>query len=223
DKAGLTTFVGEMLMWGTATRSKDELDEAIDRIGARIGASSTSANASSLKKYNDQLLDLFADVLFNPAFPPSELDKLKKQAISGLAAAKEDPNSIVGVVRNAVMYGKDHPYGETETEQTVENIQVDDIKSYYHTYFKPNIAYLAIVGDITLPEAKTLVDTYFSDWKSGDVPKHEWPASQAPRGNKVVLVNRPASAQSVINIGYPFQLKPNDPDVIAVSTVAEIL
>ncbi len=223
DKAGLTTFVGEMLMGGTTTRSKDELDEAIDRIGGQIGASSTSANASSLKKYNDQLLDLFADVLFNPVFPQSELDKLKKQAISGLAAAKEDPNSIVQVVRNAVMYGKDHPYGETETEKTVENVQVDDIKSYYNTYFKPNIAYLAIVGDITVSEAKALVDKYFSDWERGDVPKHEWPVPQAPTGNRVVLVNRPASAQSVINVGYPLALKPNNPDAIAVSVVAEIL
>ncbi|MGV3764364.1 M16 family metallopeptidase [Parapedobacter sp.] len=223
DKAGLTSFVGDMLMGGTTTRSKDELDEAIDRIGAHISASSTSANASSLKKYNDQLLDLFADVLFNPAFPPSELDKLKKQAISGLAAAKEDPNSIVGVVRNAVMYGKDHPYGETETEKTVGNVQVDDIKSYYNTYFKPNIAYLAIVGDITASEAKKLVNTYFSNWKRGDVPKHEWPLPQAPTGNKVVLVNRPASAQSVINVGYPLALKPNNPDVLGVSVVADIL
>lgn len=223
DKAGLTSLVGEMLMGGTTTRSKDELDEAIDRIGARISASSTSANASSLKKYNDQLLDLFADVLFNPAFPQAELDKLKKQAISGLAAAKEDPNSIVQVVRNAVMYGKDHPYGENETEKTVGNVQVDDIKSYYNTYFKPNIAYLAIVGDITVSEAKSLVNKYFSDWKSGDVPKHEWPTPPAPAGNQVVLVNRPASAQSVINVGYPFELKPNNPDVIAVSVVAEIL
>lgn len=223
DKAGLTSLVGDMLMGGTTTRNKDELDEAIDRIGAHISVSSTSASASSLKKYNDQLLDIFADVLFNPAFPQSELDKLKKQAISGLAAAKEDPNSIVAVVRNAVMYGKDHPYGETETEKTVENVQVEDIKAYYNTYFKPNIAYLAIVGDITAPEAKKLVDAYFSDWQRGDVPKHDWPTPQAPTGNKIVLVNRPASAQSVINVGYPLALKPNNPDVIAVSVVADIL
>lgn len=223
DKAGLTSLVGDMLMGGTTTRSKDELDEAIDRIGAYISASSTSASASSLKKYNDRLLDLFADILFNPAFPQSELDKLKKQTISGLAAAKEDPNSIVGVVRNAVMYGKDHPYGETETEETVENVQVEDIKNYYNTYFKPNIAYLAIVGDITTAEAKKLVERHFSDWHRGDVPKHNWPTPQAPNGNKVILVNRPASAQSVINVGYPLELKPNNPDVIAVSVVADIL
>ncbi|MGK6351830.1 M16 family metallopeptidase [Parapedobacter sp. DT-150] len=223
DKAGLTSLVGDMLMGGTATRSKDELDEAIDRIGAYIGASSTSANASSLKKYNDQLLELFADVLFHPAFPQTELDKLKKQTISSLAADKDDPNSIIGVVRNAAMYGKDHPYGEIETEKTVENLHVDDFKHYYTTYFKPNIAYLAIVGDITVAEAKQLVNKHFSGWQKGDVPKHEWPSPTAPKGNKVVLVNRPASAQSVISVGYPFDLKPNNPDVIAVNVVAEIL
>src|SRR5690606_16711027 len=154
-----------------------------------------------------RLLELFADVLFNPAFPQAELDKLKKQAISGLAAAKEDPNSIARIVRNAVMYGKDHPYGETETEKTVENVQVEDIKTYYSTYFKPNIAYLAIVGDITLSEAKDVVNKHFANWEKGEVAKHEWSNPQSPQGNKVVLVNRASSAQSVINVGYPFDLK----------------
>src|SRR5690606_9016554 len=162
DKAGLTSLMGDMLMGGTTSRTKDELDEAIDRIGATMRVSSTSAYASSLKKYNSQLLELFADVLFRPAFPQNELDKLKKQLISGLAAAKEDPNSIVRVVRNAAMYGKDHPYGETETEETVGNIGLQDVKSYYETYFKPNVAYLAIVGDITLEEAKEVVNKHFA-------------------------------------------------------------
>src|SRR5690606_15760460 len=223
DKAGLTTLMGDMLMGGTTSRSKDELDEAIDRIGARIGVTSTSATASSLKKYNGQLLDLFADVLFHPAFPPSELDKLKKQLISSLAAAKDDPSSIIGVVRNAAMYGKDHPYGETETETTVQNLQVADFKAYYNTYFKPNVAYLAIVGDITVAEARDLVERYFAGWQKGEVPTHEWPPPPSPQGTKVVLVNRPASAQSVINVGYPLDLKPNNPDVIAVNVVSRVL
>ncbi|MFC3198381.1 M16 family metallopeptidase [Parapedobacter deserti] len=223
DKAGLTSLMGDMLMGGTGARNKDELDEAIDRIGARISASSTSASASSLKKYNDQLLELFADVLFNPAFPQIELDKLKKQTISALAAAKDDPNSIINVVRNAAMYGKDHPYGETETEKTVENLRVEDFRQYYQTYFRPNIAYLAIVGDITVSEAKNLVNKYFAEWQKGEVPRHEWPAPKAPAGNKVVLVNRPVSAQSVINVGYPLDLKPNNPDVIAASVVGRVL
>lgn len=223
DKAGISSLVGEMLMGGTTTRSKDELDEAIDRIGSQISVSATSASASSLKKYNGQLLELFADVLFNPSFPQGELDKLKKQLISSLTAAKDDPNSIAAIVRDAAMYGKDHPYGETETEETVARIQVDDIKKYYDTYFKPNIGYLAIVGDITVEEAKSLVNRYFADWKQADVPQHNWPAPKPSADNQVVLVNRPASTQSVIHVGYPFALKPNDPDVMATSVVSRIL
>src|SRR5690606_21978248 len=98
-----------------------------------------------------------------------------------------------------------------------------DISNYYHTYFKPNIAYLAIVGDITVEEAKELVNRHFAAWAHDEVPNHEWPMPQSLTSNKVVLVNRPASAQSVIHVGYPFPLKPNDPDVMATSVVSRIL
>ena len=110
DKAGLTGFVGEMLMGGTQNRTKDQLDEEVDFIGASLSAGSTSIYASSLKKHQDKILDLMTDVLYNPTFPQAELDRLKKQALTALAAAKDNPNAISGVVTNALVYGKDHPY-----------------------------------------------------------------------------------------------------------------
>ena len=222
DKAGITALVGEMLMSGTTSRNKDELDESIDRIGSQISVSATSASASSLKKYNDQLLELFTDILFNPVFPDNELDKLKRQLISALAANEEDPNNIASVVSSAVMFGKNHPYGEPATAETVTHIETADIKAYYNTYFKPNIAYLAIVGDITVAEAKALVNQHFAGWEQGNVPRHEWSVPEPATENKVVLVDRPESAQSVIHIGYPLILKPNDPDVIAATVVSRI-
>lgn len=223
DKAGAISMVGPVLRGGTTSKTKDELDESIDRIGARISVSSTSASASSLKKHNQALLELFADILFNPSFPEEELEKTKTQTISGLAAAKDDPNSILSVVSNAILYGKEHPYGESETEETVENIQIEDIKNYYDTYFRPNIAYLAIVGDITVAEAKTLVNTYFTNWEPKEVPTHEWHTPKAPEGIHVNVVNRTASQQSVMNVTYPLELKPNNPDVIPVSVISRIL
>lgn len=223
EKAGAISMVGPVLRGGTTSKTKDELDEAIDRIGARISVSSTSASASSLKKHNQALLELFADILFNPSFPEEELAKTKTQTISALAAAKDDPNSILSVVSNAILYGKDHPYGESETEETVENIQIEDIKNYYDTYFRPNIAYLAIVGDITVAEAKTWVNRYFTNWESKEVPTHEWHTPKAPEGIQVNVVNRTASQQSVMNVTYPLELKPNNPDVIPVSVISRIL
>src|SRR5699024_1372606 len=131
-------------------------------------------SASSLTKHQDRLLELFSAVLFKPSFPQDELDKIKKQTLSGLAAAKDDPNAIASVVKSAVIYGKDHPYGEAATEETVARVEVTDIENYYNTYFKPNIGYLAIVGDITKSDAEKLVKKYFSSWEKGEVPTHEW-------------------------------------------------
>src|SRR5690606_36326153 len=113
-------------------------------------------------------------------FPPSELDKLKKQALSSLAASKDNPDAISSRLTTAMVYGKDHPYGETQTDQTIENITVEDIKNYYETYFKPNIAYLAIVGDIDEKEAEKVVNQYFGKWESGQVSSLEYDNPRLP-------------------------------------------
>lgn len=223
DKAGMTSFVGEMLMGGTETRTKDQLDEEVDFIGASLNAGSTSIYASSLKKHQDKILDLMADVLFNPIFPQDELDKLKKQALTGLAAAKDNPDAISGVVTNALVYGKDHPYGENQTEESTERIAVDDIRAYYETYFKPNIAYLAIVGDINEKEAKKLVEQYFGEWEPGQVPAPVYEAPVTPSNRQVGLVDRSASVQSVIKLGYPLKMNPKNEDFLSTRVLGYIL
>jgi len=101
-----------------------------------------------LTKHRDKVLELMADVTLRPSFPEDELEKIKTETISGLQANKEDASAIASNVRSVLRYGKDHPYGELITEETVARIDLDACRQYYQTYFKPNIAYLAIVGDI---------------------------------------------------------------------------
>ena len=223
DKAGLTGFVGEMLTAGTTSRTKEQLDEEVDFIGASLSASSTSLYGSSLKKHQNKILELMADVLFNPVFPQSELDKLKKQALTGLAAAKDNPDAISSLLTNALVYGKDHPYGESQTEATTENITVEDVKNYYNTYFKPNIAYLAIVGDIDAREAEKVVKEYFGKWEQGDVPSNTYQAPEAPEQIRVAIVDRPASVQSVIKLGYPLEMNPAKEDFLSTRVLGYIL
>lgn len=223
SKKGYISMVGPLMMAGTNTLNKDQLDEAIDQIGARINVTSSSASATSLKKHQETLMKLFSEVLFNPGFPPAELDKIKKQVISGLATEKDDPKAIAAKVSRAVLYGKEHPYGEIANEETVSAISVADIQNYYNTYFKPNIGYLAIVGDINKKEAQALVKKYFSNWKKGTVPTHKWEPAKSPDGNKVILVDRPASVQSIVTLAYPVDLKFNSPERIQVSLLSSIL
>jgi predicted Zn-dependent peptidase len=223
DKAGLSGFVGEMMMGGTKNRTKDQLDQEIDFIGASIGASSTSVSASSLKKHQGKVLDLMADVLFNPVFPESELEKLKKQSITGLATTKDDPQAISSRLSNAVLYGKNHPYGESQTEQTTKNISVEDVKAYYQTYFKPNIAYLAIVGDMDKAEAQKVVNQYFGTWKKGEVPTFTYNKPVRAAKQAVALVDRSSSVQSVINVTQPVDMKIGDEDYISSRLLNQIL
>ncbi|TDQ17660.1 putative Zn-dependent peptidase [Algoriphagus boseongensis] len=223
DKAGMTNFVGEMMMGGTANRSKDQLDQEIDFIGGSLSASSTSMFASSLKKHQDKILELMADVLYNPVFPQEELDKLKKQSLTGLAQSKDNPNAISSRLSASVVFGKNHPYGEIESEKTINNITVDDVKKYYQTYFKPNIAYLAIVGDMTKAEAEKVVNQYFGNWKTGEVPKFTYPVPQRASKRAIALVDRSSSVQSVINVTQPVQMKIGDQDYISSRVLNQIL
>ncbi len=223
EKAGMTGFVGNMLTAGTTSRTKEELDEEVDFIGASLSAGSTSLYASSLKKHQDKILELMSDVLFNPVFPQSELDKLKKQALTGLARAKDNPDAISSLLTAAMVYGKDHPYGENQTEETTENVTVEDIKNYYETYFKPNVAYLAIVGDIDEKEAERLVKEYFGNWEKGDVPSMEYEKPVLPDQVKIGLVDRPSSVQSVIKMSYPLEMSLSSEDYLATRVLGYIL
>lgn len=223
EKAGYVSIAGNLIGTGTSSRTKAQLDEEVDFIGASLNTSAYSLYGSSLSKHTEKLLELMTDVLYNPSFEQSELDKLKTQTISGIAAGKDDPGTIAGNVRGFLLYGKDHPYGEVATEKTVESITIDDCKEYYQTYFKPNNAYLVMVGDITLKEAKKMAAKNFSKWEAGTIKKESYAVSKAPEKTFVALVDRPSSVQSIINITYPVELKVGSEDVIKVRVMNQIL
>jgi predicted Zn-dependent peptidase len=223
DTAGYVSAAGQLLRTGTKTRSKDQLDQAIDFIGASLSTSSTGIYAMSLTEHIDTLFSIMSDIILNSDFKQVELDKIKTRMKSDLASQKDDPEAIAGIVKNVVDFGKDHPYGEPETEKTVDNITLQKCRKYYKTYFAPNISYLAVVGDINEQRAKELVTKYLGSWERKDVPKFSYPVPQPPAQTTVALVDRPNSVQSVVNVTYPVQLKPGESDVIPAGLMNTIL
>lgn len=223
DKAGLVSLAGDLFRRGTSKMNKTTLDEEIDYLGATINASAGSVDAFSLKNNFPKVFGLMADIALRPSFPADELEKIRKQMLSGLAQNKENANAIAANVVSRLVYGKEHPYGEVETEETVKNVTVADIKNYYSSYWKPNIAYLIFVGDITVAEAKKLTETNFGNWQRGEVPSPTYQLPQAPAKTYIALVDRPSSVQSVINIVTPVQLKPGSADAIPSSVMNNLL
>ena len=169
-KAGYVSIAGDLIGAGTANRTKSALDEEVDFMGANFGTGSNSIRVGGLSKYTDQLIDILSDVLLHPSFPEEEFDKLKSQMISGLKANADDPDAISGNLRGAALYGLEHPSGEVMTETTVEAISIDDCKAYFDTYFRPNIAYMVVIGDITVADAKKKLNKALKKWKAAEVP-----------------------------------------------------
>ena len=223
DQAGYVSITGDLLRAGTTTKTKAEIDEAIDFIGASLNTNSIGMSGSVLTKFSGTLLGIMSDVLFNPSFPAEELEKLKKQNISGIQMAKNEAKAIAGNINSSVMFGNKHPYGEVTSEKSFESVTLDKCKEYYKTYFRPNVAYLIIVGDITLKEAQSQASQYFGKWEKGVVPAHSYKFPELNKSPRVVIGNRDGAVQSVIMVSYPLDFKPGDPDAIKASVMNSIL
>lgn len=223
DMTGFKDFMGDLLTAGTKTKTKDQFNQELDMLGARLQISSDGIYMQTLKKNTDKLLALGAEVLTQPRFSQEELDKLKKQAQSGLAQMQDDPESMSRNITSILNYGKNHPYGEVMTEKSVENITLDRCKKYFDTYYRPNVTYMAIVGDITLAEAKAQVEKHFGKWAKKEVPRASYPTPKPGKGAAVAVVNKGAAVQSVINITYPIDMKPGHPDDLKLKVANGIL
>jgi zinc protease len=220
---GYKGFIGELLKGGTKTRTKDKFNAELDALGGSLFVGEDGIFASCLTKNQEPLLALINDMILNPNFTQTELDKLKKQVISGLQNVNDDPEAMAENMSKAIIYGNKHLYGEIETVESINAITLADCQKYYTTYFRPNVSYLAVVGDITLEEAKVLVNKYFATWQKKIVPVTNYPKPAINKGAKVALANKSGAVQTVVNVSYPINLKPGTPDVVKLKVANNIL
>ena len=223
DAAGYVQLTGEMLTKGTQTRSKSQIDEEVDFMGASLSSDPNGFSGQCLTKHSDKLLTLMSDALLNPTFPAEELEKAKVRQESNLAQSKDDPDAIASNVASVLRNSRTHPYGEVMTEESLQKVTLDQIKAHYSTYFKPNISYLIIVGDVTKAKAEQQAKKYFGNWAKGEVPQHKYPIPRAPEAAQVSFVNKPGAVQSLITITYPVELQPGTDDVIRARVMNTIL
>ena len=223
DKAGLADMAGQLVKRGTTTKTKEQVDEAVEYLGGSLSTSSTSAVAVSLKSNFPALFGIMSEVVLHPALSTEELEKVRKQTISGIESNKDDADAIAENVVKKLVYGANHPFGEIMTIKTVNAIKVEDVKSFVKNYWKPNIASLFFVGDIEPMEAKKLAEKYLGAWQKGNVPAQQFEKSAKPAKTYVAVVDRPSSVQSVVTIATPIQLVKGAPNDIASNVMNNIL
>ena len=217
DKAGVTSLLGSMLGNGTTNISKDDFNEEVDFLGARLNFGFSGGFASSLTKYSDRILQLLADAAMNPLLTSEEFDKEKDKLLEGLKSQAKSVDAVAGRVGGALSYGAEHPYGEFVTEETVNSVSFDDIQSYFTKYFGPNDAYLVVIGDVNTKELYKRIKKYFGKWKkASDISSFVPEANQNVEALEINFVDMPNAVQSNISITSNVKLKMSDPDYHAV-------
>jgi zinc protease len=221
-KPGTASLAANMLIRGTAKRSAQNFALESENLGsmidAKAGPDATALVASSLNKYAGQLLDLLSDAARNPVFSEEQLTKLRKLALSGLEAQKQQPSALLSKLVSKLVYGP-HPYGQVSSPDSVRSITRDDLVAFHRLHFHPNNATLAIVGDIAQSDVMALVEKSFGSWEKADVAPPPQPSLPALKGRTVHLVDRPGSVQSniaVCRVGPP-RNTPDLPEVLVLT------
>ena len=223
DKAGVSSMMGSLLGRGTTNISKDEFNERVDYLGAYLSFSSGGAYGASLKKYFPEILELMADGVKNSQFTQEEFEKEQKITLDGIKSNEKSVTSAARRVENALTYGKEHPFGEFITKETVKNITLKDVENRYKNYYKPNNAYLIIIGDINPKKIKKMVKKLFSDWKSGSIHEYTMPKVNNVETTEIDFIKMDNAVQSEIAVVNSLDLTLGDKDYYAALLANQIL
>jgi zinc protease len=226
DKPGVASFVASLLNQGTTTRNAEQIATAIDSAGGVIGTGAanelTFVNGAVVKDQTDLALAIVSDLVQHPAFSPEEIDRQRRQALSSLQVGYDDPDYIANLVFDRLVFGF-HPYGRPKegTAVSIPRITRDDLLAYHRAWFVPNNALLAIVGDLTAEEAFAAAEKAFGSWTRREVPSVTV-TDPPPPLRRVVVVDRPGSAQTEIRVGQ-LAISRTSPDFVTFDMLVRIL
>ncbi len=215
ENVGVSQILSGMLGNGTTSIPKDEFNEEVDFLGATLNAGSQTASFNTLSKFFPRMLELMADAVQNPLLTQEEFDKQQAQLIEGIKSGENSVENIADIAQYALVYGKNHPYGEFSTEEIASNITLEDVKSFYNNYFVPNNGYLIFIGDVKAKEVKKLVKKYFSKWEKGTLPGYTIPEIKNVEETEINFVNMPNAVQSSVAVMNTVDLKMGHPDYFA--------
>jgi predicted Zn-dependent peptidase len=205
DAAGLASMTADLMDEGAGGLDALQLADEIDYLGAslsvRAGSHTTTVSLRTPRKHFDAALEIMADVALAPDFPEAELERKRIERLTALVQARDEARAIAAVIFDRTLFGDEHPYGRSSDEASLRSFEVDDLKDFHETYFRPNNAFFVVVGDISMGEAHSKLEELFGDWQRGEIPIASWPEAEQVQARRVYLVDKPEAAQSEIRIG----------------------
>ena len=205
DAPGLANLTADLLTRGTASRAGEEIDRAIESVGGGLasdaGRDGITVSLTILKKDLPLGLDLLADVVRHPTFPEPELARAKKKIQAGIQRSEENPEAVAGRELTRLVY-LDHPYGHPVdgTRASVAALTREQVVRYYAEHVRPDAAIIAVVGAVTLDEARREVLARFGDWARPTTPPPAVPSGSIASPPQAKTITRNLS-QATVSMG----------------------
>ena len=206
QKSGLTSLLSAVWDEGTTHRTADQIAGQLAGLGASLsiaaGWDTSTARLFTLKQHLPEALDIYADVLRNPVFPQQEFNRDKSKALARLVQLRDDPMVLSQLATASLLYGPQHPYGRSPygTRSSLASISRGDLEAAYRLRVRLEEATLIAVGDVTSRELVPLLEAAFGGWKAAGGPALATLPSPAQKAPRIVLVDKPGAAQSVIAV-----------------------
>ena len=224
ENAGIANLLTDLMMEGTATKTPEELEDAIGQLGAEIsmvaGSEHITLYANCLARNYDATVALINEIMLEPRWDATEFDRIKEAALSSIQQAEANPDAVASDVMNKLLYGENHPAANPVrgTEQSVKNLTIEDLKAYYEQYFVPSLASFNIVGMLDQEKVEQSLTFMENNWanKSVNLPVFE---AQPRKGNSsLYFVDVPNAKQSVVRLSRLADLS-NPEDYFAATAV----
>ena len=221
---GTAYLMAELMTEGTANRTPEELEEAIEMLGANInvygGERSISINVNTLARNFEETVALVEEILLEPRWDEEQFELAKSRTINNIKRNNANPNYLAYVTFNKLAFGEDSPlalptYG---TMESLEALTMDDLKSYYEDKLSPSLASLHVVGNIPVGEIKAAFEGISTRWESKDVSLPGFEIPENPDAPAIYFVDVPEAKQSVIQIGNLAPTRTH-PDYDAIQTM----
>lgn len=212
DLPGVAYLVRHTIDRGTARRTAGEIAEALDDRGVSLRVSVTrhtfSLSCLCLVDDFDEILDLMAEVVRLPAFPPSEIERRRLEAITSVRENQDDPSRVAVDVLHEILYGPLHPYGRRVKgcEASLERVGRADLLRFHERCIVPSGLRVAIAGEIPEGWILSSAAAVFEDWRGPDRPDVRVPSPAGQPVRSIRMTSMPGKAQA--DIGYGFAAIP---------------
>jgi zinc protease len=224
-KEGLANMVARGLLLGTSKRNVTAINEELDFMGASLNASSgrdyAALSLKVLKKDLSKGLDLFMEVLSQPTFPEEEIRREVEKTLASIQSAEDQPEVVAEKEFQKTLF-LNSPYAHPieGTKESLPKITREAILQFYRSYYHPNHAILAIVGDIKSDELKSKLLPRIAEWTMGEIPKISFVSTFA-KEQKTVKIDRQITQANII-LGHAGVSREN-PDYYALTVMNYIL